>query len=206
MTVIGHGTEVCTSTTRPSTANEGMMIYETDTNKALVYHGSVWVEVSDITNGASNPIQRNVQSTTKTDYFTTNSGTFVDITGLSVTITPSSSSSYVLIMVSFLMGGPTTLATCRFNLVRDSTNICQGTAGSTNNQTLFMGSENVTNSRFNEVVAFTFLDKNVASTSATTYKMQMVTEAGLTWSVNRWLLNTNHGSAVSTITAMEVPT
>jgi len=33
---------VCTSTTRPSAPYEGQMIYETDTDKVLVYNGSVW--------------------------------------------------------------------------------------------------------------------------------------------------------------------
>ena len=33
---------VCTSTTRPATPYEGQMIYETDTDKVLVYNGSAW--------------------------------------------------------------------------------------------------------------------------------------------------------------------
>jgi hypothetical protein len=56
MTLIGHGTEICTSTTRPSTAIEGMMIYETDTNKILVNSSATstpsWVEVNDLDNAA----------------------------------------------------------------------------------------------------------------------------------------------------------
>jgi len=34
---------VCTSTTRPASPYEGMVIYETDTNKTYVYNGSAWV-------------------------------------------------------------------------------------------------------------------------------------------------------------------
>jgi hypothetical protein len=33
---------ICTSSSRPSAPGEGRMIYETDTNKALVYDGSNW--------------------------------------------------------------------------------------------------------------------------------------------------------------------
>jgi hypothetical protein len=33
---------VCTSSTRPATPNEGMTIYETDTDKVLIYSGSAW--------------------------------------------------------------------------------------------------------------------------------------------------------------------
>lgn len=38
---------VCTSTTRPSTPYEGMMIYETDTNRVLVYDNAAWVMIAD---------------------------------------------------------------------------------------------------------------------------------------------------------------
>lgn len=34
---------VCTSTTRPATPYEGQMIYETDTDKVLIYNGTAWV-------------------------------------------------------------------------------------------------------------------------------------------------------------------
>jgi hypothetical protein len=45
---IKFGHVVCTSSTRPTGIAEGTMIYETDTNKVLVYNGSSWVEVSDL--------------------------------------------------------------------------------------------------------------------------------------------------------------
>ena len=34
---------VCTSSTRPATPYEGQMIYETDTDKVLIYNGTAWV-------------------------------------------------------------------------------------------------------------------------------------------------------------------
>jgi len=37
---------VCTSTTRPASPFEGQVIYETDTDKMLVYNGSAWLYVS----------------------------------------------------------------------------------------------------------------------------------------------------------------
>ena len=40
-----------------------------------------------------------VKSTTKTDTFTTNSTSFTDITGLSVTITPTRSDNKILVMM-----------------------------------------------------------------------------------------------------------
>jgi len=48
MSVIGHGVEIVTSSTRPTSPFDGMQIYETDTKKTLVYNGSSWVEVNDL--------------------------------------------------------------------------------------------------------------------------------------------------------------
>jgi hypothetical protein len=44
---------VCTSSTRPASPYEGMVIYETDTNRTLVWDASAWVLVST---GTSNPV------------------------------------------------------------------------------------------------------------------------------------------------------
>lgn len=38
---------VCTSTTRPTTPYEGQMIYETDTNRVLVWDNAAWVMIAD---------------------------------------------------------------------------------------------------------------------------------------------------------------
>lgn len=44
---------VCTSTTRPASPYEGQVIYETDTDKTLVWNGSTWVYLST---GTANPV------------------------------------------------------------------------------------------------------------------------------------------------------
>ena len=38
---------VCTSTTRPASPFTGMVIYETDTNRTMVWQGSAWVMLTD---------------------------------------------------------------------------------------------------------------------------------------------------------------
>ena len=38
---------VCTSTTRPAAPYEGQAVYETDTNKTLIYNGTAWVIFND---------------------------------------------------------------------------------------------------------------------------------------------------------------
>jgi hypothetical protein len=42
------GHPIVTSSTRPSSPFEGQMIYETDTQKSLIYSGSAWVEIVDL--------------------------------------------------------------------------------------------------------------------------------------------------------------
>ena len=87
---------VCTFATRPSAPYEGQMIYETDTDRVLVWNGSAWKQVpSAATAGA---ILQVVQATTGTQA-TNSTSTYAD-TGLTATITPQSSSSKVLVSVA----------------------------------------------------------------------------------------------------------
>lgn len=52
---------VCTSSTRPASPYEGQVIYETDTDKALVWNNSAWVYLST---GTANPVGLEFISTT----------------------------------------------------------------------------------------------------------------------------------------------
>ena len=44
---LGNKSGVCTSSTRPTNPFEGQLIYETDTNRTLVYDNAAWVVVAD---------------------------------------------------------------------------------------------------------------------------------------------------------------
>jgi len=138
-----------------------------------------------------------VVSTTKTDAFSTASGTFVDITGLSATITPTSTSSKVLIKIDFTISSSDVSGLNTFNLVRDSTNIAQP-SGSATFQGSFLGylqnSDNIL------PMSYSFLD-SPSSTSATTYKIQMKTNSGTQY-INRRL--STDCASTSTITVMEI--
>ena len=148
-----------------------------------------------------------VKSTTKTDTFTTNSTSFTDITGLSVTITPTRSDNKILVMMHVNLGH-TIYVSGFVRLVRDSTPISIGDgAGSRIACTVAM-SDDPNDDEINCYSA-TFLD-SPSTTLATTYKVQLATEAsGNTGNVfvNRSgedTDNNQHSRVTSSITVMEV--
>lgn len=146
-----------------------------------------------------------VVSTTKTDTFTsTTTGSWLDITGFSVSITPAFSSSKILITYS-LVGGTNGTTRMKVRLVRDSTDIAVGdSAGSRLRATSadnFGDQFEVHNS------VFTYLD-SPATTSATTYKVQIRNgDSTGTLYVNRNGSDTDNvvtARFASSITVMEV--
>jgi hypothetical protein len=142
-----------------------------------------------------------VVSTTKTDTFSQSvaAGTFVDVTGLSVSITPSSTNSKILVigMVNAQLGS--------HRLVRDSTAIAVGDAAGVRQQAT-AGGTGVANTPGARILMT--LD-SPATTSATTYKIQMASqaEATVTIYVNRTDTDTNSAfvaRTVSSLTVMEI--
>ncbi len=143
-----------------------------------------------------------ILQTVKTNTFTTTSAGFSDITGLSVAITPTSSSSKILLHYDANVGG-TEIVFVR--LMRGSNAIAIGDAGDQRQRVtqggVFRGSNNDTVSIFSG----SFLD-SPSTTSATTYKLQVFLYSG-TVTVNMPKNDSNAsytGRGISTITAMEV--
>lgn len=129
---------------------------------ALILSGDTGVPASGMPAGSVIQVFQAV----KTDSFSTTSSTPVDIPGMSVTITPTSSSNKILILCQVSTGGDD--RTPRVNLVRNSTTLMQpGSLGAT------LGSDART-SQVRHLVTGTiqFLD-SPSTTSATTYKLQL---------------------------------
>jgi hypothetical protein len=136
-----------------------------------------------------------VQSTTTTAVFSSSSSGFVDVTGLSVNITPQYTSSKILILATIYGGSASN--NVQINLVRNSTNIAQS-VGSTGNGTglfAFPGGYQSATTPIN------FLD-SPATISAITYKIQINPTGGLVY-VNTRATDVYYGG-VSTITVMEI--
>ena len=148
-----------------------------------------------------------VVSTTKTDTFSSNSDSFTDLTGLSVTITPTSASNKILFIAS-LCYGCSADSYGSGQLVRDSTPI--GVAGADGSRTVcgfsFQENLNANNKLYN--LSYQYLD-SPNTTSATTYKLQGRTYTGDSryFTINRTQLDSNvsyHHRGTSRVMVMEV--
>jgi hypothetical protein len=138
-----------------------------------------------------------VVSTFKNDEFTTTSTSAVDITGFNATITPSSTASKILILIT--IGGVINsgAATQTFRMFRGATWIAQPSfIGGTG-----AGSFTSWTANYAPTASFSFLD-SPTTTSATTYKLQMSVDSG-TGYFNRHATSTNYNST-SSLTLMEI--
>jgi hypothetical protein len=144
-----------------------------------------------------------VVSTTKTDTFSSATvNAWTDITGLSVSITPSSSSNKIMILSS--VQGLNNNSNAYFRIVRDSTAVGVGTTAgsrsSVSSSNVYAAGGNIMNGS-----SFQFLD-SPSTTSSTTYKIQFITDIATTY-INRTVNDTDAlytGRSQSTITVMEI--
>jgi hypothetical protein len=140
-----------------------------------------------------------VLSTTKVNAFTTTSSSPVDVTGLSVSITPTSATSKILVLAQ-IYGSSDFASGLYVNLVRNSTNLNVSTAGSgVGNSTV--GSYFASGALWS-TFPIMFLD-SPATTSSTTYKIQLFNSGSGTLAVNRRADDAVVGGS-STITVMEI--
>lgn len=150
-------------------------------------------------------------TTTKTDSFSNNNRTnFEDITGLAVTITPSSTANEILIMYRVAVSVANGAYACHIRLLRGSTDIAQSTESTSNSVKATTSSySSTTNGHYPIYIqSMDFIDAP-STTSATTYKLQARgwnSSAG-TYNINQSTAygdSLDHAKGVSTITAMEI--
>ena len=139
----------------------------------------------------------------KTDTASHDTQTWTDISGLSVSITPSSASNKVLVTFS---GTGSTVNMGFVRIVRDSTAIATGNSSSSRVSCTCQFHRSG-DSNYAESFSFSYLD-SPNTTSATTYKIQWRDENGTIY-LNRTaadLDGANGPRCASVITAMEVTT
>jgi len=144
-----------------------------------------------------------VVTTVKTDTDSTTATSFNDISGMSVAITPSTTSSKILVFVNVHAGWSTNYS-ASFSLVRDSTQIYMGDASSSRTRAYYGGQTKENRQSF--TAGAVYVD-SPSTTSATTYKVQWLVESGATAYINRDAGDADAAystRSASSITVMEV--
>jgi hypothetical protein len=154
-------------------------------------------------------IGSNVVQTVKTDTFSTTSTSYVALTGLSVSITPSSASSKILIFASVVNSSSNTTSNsgANFRFMRGATVIGVGDAAGSRTQASFGGHTRQTGDTSQVVTSTGVLVDSPNTPSAVTYSLEVRANAGTAY------INTasgddtdsaTRGRYISTITVIEV--
>jgi hypothetical protein len=118
-----------------------------------------------------------VVQTVKSDVFSSTSTSYVDITGMSASITPTSTSNKVLVMVSFTGGSTAVNNIFQYKLLRGASDIFVGDGRSGYNSVTIGGGRGIYDINGANTFAFSYLD-SPSTTSSTTYKLQGRCEGG----------------------------
>ena len=162
--VLPFATSTARGTAIPTPTN-GQYSYLQDTNSTEFYNGSAWVAA----NGKILQIVRATDTTTRS----TNSTTFVDVSGMSITITLQRSTSSVIIIAIFnaLSGSGTTLTRAYYQLTDSSNNTLSGA------QSIEQGLGAVNSANGGLVTAFAYVTPGTIS--PVTYKLRFRTADAL---------------------------
>jgi hypothetical protein len=172
------------------------------TGQVLTVSGGVPTWATPSAGGGGKVLQ--VVSTTKTDTFTSTSTSFTDITGLSVSITPSATTSKIMVFYNVTGSGDVGVNTSSVRLVRGATAINIGDAAGSRTPATNGIFEGETTAIGN--ASTNFLD-SPSTTSATTYKIQVRCNNGGNSFINRSESDSDQGQnnrTTSTITVMEI--
>ena len=156
-TVVGTLSATTVSATTVTGAGSGL----TSLNASNISSGTI--SSARLPGGLGKVLQ--VVSTNSTTVFSTNSSSFVDVTGMSVSITPSSTSSKVLVLVDYCADTYNNNTIYGLRLNRSGSAIGGGAQG---NQVIQLNANSMKAGGFN------FLD-SPSSTSSRTYKLQVAT-------------------------------
>jgi len=126
-------------------------------NAIITSDGAGSITTPGITTGKVLQVVQTVNTTERT----TTSTSFVDVTGLSVNITPSSTSNKILILCNYVGESTTADASSNYTILRDSTNLANSYFNTIYSSATFSSSP----------CSICFLD-SPSTTSATTYKLQ----------------------------------
>lgn len=148
-----------------------------------------------------------VVQTIKTDTFTTNSTSYVDVTGLSASITPLSTSSKILVLVNLSAQSQNASGTGAI-VLRNSTAIGQAASAGSRRRSSFSGHGYTGDGSGDTVMSFAMVSSildSPSTTSSTTYKVQIVSNGNMQYINQDQAGDSTDGCrTVSSITLMEV--
>tara|TARA_R110002020_G_scaffold467213_1_gene690617 strand:- start:108 stop:677 length:570 start_codon:yes stop_codon:yes gene_type:complete len=148
-----------------------------------------------------------IVQTVKKDTFSGSPSSFSDITGMSVSITPSATSSKILVTAQISYGGSQNTYG-HIRILRGSTSVCVGDAGeSSQTRATFPTSTSSEPDQYKCYNAVLEHLDSPSSSSSTTYKLQLYVHGDPVVYINRPENNSNNdyiGRYTSSITAMEI--
>ena len=158
-------------TTAIPTPSEGMVTYRKDDNAVEVFDGSAFGPIGKILQ---------VVSTTKTNTFSTSSTSFTAVTGLGATITPSATSSKVIVMATFSLGNSNTGRSANARISGGNLGFVGDAAGSRTRAAASSGELVLGDFRvdFQPVPVGLSVVDSPATTSATTYSVEILVGGG----------------------------
>jgi hypothetical protein len=169
------------------TLAEGQFAYLEDSNTAQFYDGSNWL-------GIGGKLGQ-VVTADKTDVFTTSSTSYVDVTGWTATITPSATSSRIVVMYSTGTSCNTGAYTA-FQIVRGATAV--GNAAASGSRSAANKAYLDNNGTGGFAVSGMYVD-SPSTTSATTYKIQVKVHAN-TLTIGATLTNQDNAATFTSLT------
>ena len=181
----GNVVSLNSPTSAPTSADEAFKLPNADgtSGQALVTDASGNLSFASVAGGKI----LQVKSATKTDTQSTSSANYSDISGLSITITPSSGTK-ILVICTLQYGGQNNSYT-GFKVYRDGTMLAPGTSGTGNMSNIsFGGFQEQSNSQYGvQSAAWQFLDTHGANGStAVVYKIMFASVYyGYTSYINR---------------------
>ena len=161
-----------------------------------------------LTNRSAGTVLQVLQAT-KTDVFSVTGSDFTDVTGLSISITPSNSSNKILVLIHLHLDSTVGGYTNPWRIMRNSTAIAIGDAAGSRRQVTGTGTSVYSLGPLTGVHQAAMWLDSPSTTSSTTYKIQVATytnSIGTTY-VNRGGSdddNINHARAASSIIVMEI--
>lgn len=196
------GLNVGSHSADPSSAADADLVYNTTLNALRARINGAWVSLG-AGGGGSFPTPA---TAVKTDTASTSSATFADLTGLTVSVTPTATNQKILVMATVFMSNGTAATLALARLAQDGTVLTQGDAASSRSRTFGAYYEPNATNGVGCVALCALVD--AGTTSSTTFSVQWASSGSATIYLNRTPTDSDSATyprCASSITVMPFP-